>query len=236
MSEEIENVEQLEDEQLPTETKSEVALRKQDEALRASDTGISMSQAMALAAPLLASKWLDSVYKKPEQVAAMILRGAELGIKPMASLSHIHIIEGKPVLSSLAMAALVRRAGIYFELVKDFAPFKVVGKDKDGNQVEGVDYVTTIRWYVIFNGKERVQDISFTYSQARKLGLTGKDNWVKQKETMLYIRCFAKGARVVAPDALLGGSYEISELVDSDDYNGDITYEVDGRDTKIIHS
>ena len=34
-----------------------------------------------------------------------------LGIPPMAALDGIHIIEGKPTISSALMSALVRRAG-----------------------------------------------------------------------------------------------------------------------------
>src|SRR3990167_5937993 len=52
-------------------------------------------------------KSLDSAGK----IAAVLLRGRELGMGPMASLASIHVIEGRASLSAEGMLALVRRAG-----------------------------------------------------------------------------------------------------------------------------
>ena len=45
------------------------------------------------------------------QAAVKIQAGAELGIPPVAAMSSIYIVEGKPTLSAVLMGALVKRSG-----------------------------------------------------------------------------------------------------------------------------
>lgn len=98
------------------------------------------------------------------------------------------------------MAALVRKGGVKTKTIQDFEPIK---------NEEGVttDAVTTIRFYR--DGIE--EDVSYKFSDAKNLGLTGKDNWKKQPGIMMYWRCYSKGANRVCPD-LIGGLYTTEEL------------------------
>jgi hypothetical protein len=98
------------------------------------------------------------------------------------------------------MASLVRKGGVRTKTIKDFEPIK----DAEGKTI---DYQTIIRFYR--DGIE--EDVSYTYSDARNLGLTAKDNWKKQPAVMMYWRCYSKGANRVAPD-LINGLYTTEEV------------------------
>lgn len=55
--------------------------------------------------------------------------------------------------------------------------------------------------------------ISWTFEQAKKAGLTGKDNWRNYPRAMLRARCVAEGVRAVYP-AALGGMMVSEEAQD----------------------
>jgi hypothetical protein len=59
-------------------------------------------------------------------------------------------------------------------------------------------------------GKLRIQ---WTFEQAKKAGLTGKDNWKNYPRAMLRARCIAEGIRAVYP-AALGGMMVSEEAQD----------------------
>jgi hypothetical protein len=61
-------------------------------------------------------------------------------------------------------------------------------------------------------GSEKPERSTWTIARAQQLGLTGKDNWKKQPQAMLFARATAEVCRRVAPDVLLGLPYAIEEL------------------------
>jgi hypothetical protein len=148
----------------------------------------------------IASGLLPSSIKKPEQAVVIALKGKELGLETMASFELIDVIMGKPALKPKGMASLIRKGGVRTKTIKDFEPIL----DEKGAKV---DYITTIRFYR--DGIE--EDVSYTYRDAERLGLTNKDNWKKQPAVMQYWRCYSKGANRVAPD-LINGLYTTEEL------------------------
>lgn len=148
----------------------------------------------------IASGLLPSSIKKPEQAVVIALKGKELGLETMASFELINVILGKPSLSPKGMSSLMRKGGVRTKTIKDFEPIL----DEKGAKV---DYITTIRFYR--DGIE--EDVSYTYRDAERLGLTNKDNWKKQPAVMQYWRCYSKGANRVAPD-LINGLYTTEEL------------------------
>ena len=138
------------------------------------------------------------------QAIVKILAGQELGLPPFASMSGIHIIQGKPVLGSNVIATLVKNSGRY-----DYN-IKVCTNDE-----------CTIVWYE--NGKGRGES-TFTMAEAKLAGLTGKDNWNKYPSDMLFARAISRGARRYAP-GIFGGSpvYTPDELGVDEDEDGYIT-------------
>lgn len=139
----------------------------------------------------------DSVNKA--QAIVKVMAGAELGLPPFASMSGIHIVQGKPVLGANVIATLVKNDPRY--------NYKIV---------ECTDKICTIEWFE--NGQSTGQS-SFTMSEAQNAGLTGKDNWKKYPSDMLFARAISRGARRHAP-GIFGGSpvYTPDEVnVDTDE-------------------
>lgn len=114
----------------------------------------------------------------------VMLKGAELGLEPMAALASIHIIQGLPTLSPQGMLALINRTGELCDLIiqGDATQCSVNMKRK---------------------GREPHIEV-FTIKDAEAQKLTTKDNWKKQPATMLKWRAVAACARVVFPDIIQG--------------------------------
>lgn len=122
--------------------------------------------------------------KKPENVLAVVLAGAELGLAPMASIRGLTLINGKVGMASDLMAAIVLKSGAaeYFRCTET-TDKKATFTTKRKGQPE--------------------QALSFTIEQAEKAFLKG-DNWKKYPEAMLRARAQSALARLVFPDVLFG--------------------------------
>lgn len=123
--------------------------------------------------------------KSEAQAIVKVLAGAELGLPPFASMSGIHIVQGKPVLGANVIATLVKNSGRY-----------------DYNVKTCTAETCAIEW--LENGQKRGES-TFTMSEAQAAGLTGKDNWKKYPSDMLFARAISRGARRFAP-GIFGGA------------------------------
>jgi hypothetical protein len=153
----------------------------------------SFGEAMTVAATLVESRMFPHV-KSKEAAFAIIATGRELGLSMMQSLRGVHLIEGKPTLSSSAMVAICKaRKDVctYFRLV------------------ESTDLVATYETLRV--GEPEPTRMSFSWEDAKRAGVTGKDNWRKFPAAMLRARCETALARAVYPDLLMG-VYEPEEL------------------------
>lgn len=129
---------------------------------------------------------------KPEEVTAVILAGNELGLKPMASLKSMDIIQGTPALRAHAMRGILQSHGHEIELIESDEQHCIMrGRRK---------------------GSETWQQVVWTVQRAAKLGLLTKDEWKKQPGTMLIARATGEICRLVASDALHGMPYASEEL------------------------
>lgn len=158
------------------------------------------NQLLEQAGAWIKSGLLPASIKTPEQAVVIALKGKELNLQTMASFELIDVIMGKPALKPKGMASLCFKGGVRTKTIQDYE--SVI--DTDGKII---DKITTIRFFR--DGIE--EDVSYRYTDAANLGLTGKDNWKKQPGIMMYWRCFSKGANRVCPD-LIGGLYTTEEL------------------------
>lgn len=134
----------------------------------------------------------QSLRGKPGDITAAILAGAELGLKPMATLKSIDIIQGTPALRAHAMRAVVQKQGHDIELVESTPTrCEMRGRRK---------------------GSETWQNVEWTIERAAQLGLTSKDQWKKQPQAMLVARATGELSRLIASDALHGMPYVAEEL------------------------
>lgn len=130
-----------------------------------------------------------SLRGKVEDIFAILVMGAELGLKPMQSLSTIHVIQGRATLSAQLMLSIVKKRCPDFRL-----SIKISG-DKNNPVV----YAKGTR----HDGEEEFVT-TWDMNRAAALGLIGKDNWKKQPLTMLQWRATSEVCRFLAPEAVLG--------------------------------
>ena len=129
---------------------------------------------------------------KPEEAAAAIMFGDEVGLSPTQALRSIFVISGTPSLYARQMAALVLHHG------------------HEVWTVEKSDAKVTV------SGKRRgsTHEISETWTTARaqKAGYTNNKKYATDPQAMLYARALADVCRQIAPDALAGLAYTVEEM------------------------
>lgn len=145
-----------------------------------------LTSAMQLADVLSRSKLMPASLRNPADILIVVMTGRELGLTTMQSVRGMHVIDGKVGMSAELILALVKkRAECEYLRV-----------------VESTDSVCTLE--TKRKGDPEPTRMSYTIEQARRAGVTGKDNWRKHTEAMLRARCASAICRVVYPDLLLG--------------------------------
>lgn len=125
----------------------------------------------------------------PEDVLVAVMWGAELGMKPMASLQGIAVINGRPAVYGDLLLAIVTSHPDY-EDHKEWS-------DGEGDKLT---YHCTFKR----KGKEACTR-SFSVADAKKAGLWGKAGpWTNYPQRMLQMRSRSWAARDRFPDALKG--------------------------------
>lgn len=152
-----------------------------------------LSQLTELAARLAGTEFVPKALRgKPAAVLACILTGQELGVGPMQSLAHIHVIEGKPTQSAELMRALVTKAGHRFSVRKlSSAEVTVVGTRSDTGEA---------------------LEVTWTLEDAKRAGVATKDVWRQYPRAMLLARATSELCRAHFADVLGGVSYTPDEL------------------------
>lgn len=129
------------------------------------------------------------------QAVVKIQTGRELGFPPMAAMSGVHVIEGKPSIGAHLMAAMIRRSGHY--------DYKIVRLDKEVCELA----------FDVIDGKKRESagpNITTTLKEfvesGAAVGANGKlkSNWQRSPDDMLFARAISKGYRRYAPDLSCG--------------------------------
>jgi hypothetical protein len=132
----------------------------------------------------------------PSKVAAVMMSGMELGLKPLAALRLFWVSpEGQPSLSARGQLAVVQNSGL-------------MESWEDRFEGEGDD-----RTAIIAVRRRGLPGIvrRFSMADARKAGLLNKQNWSKYADRMLWNRAVSFALNDQFAD-LLGGLYEPSEI------------------------
>jgi len=152
----------------------------------------SMGAAKQLADVLCATDMVPAAFKnKPDNGAAAILYGAEIGLNPIQSLQQIFVVQGKPAIYARTMVALVERNGCIVQ---------TVASDDNSVTVHGRDTRT---------GKEEVS--TWDYERAKKAGYTQNKKYDTDPQAMLYAKAATEVCRKLAPGVLLGISMSREE-------------------------
>ncbi len=150
-------------------------------------------QAAQIASSLANTSFVPaSLRGKAADITAAILAGRELGLQPMASLRSIDVIQGTPALRAHAMRGLIQARGHQVQMVKSSA----VLCEMRGRRA----------------GDEDWQTVVWTIERANQLGLTSKEQWKKQPQTMLVARATGEICRLIASDVLHAMPYVTDEI------------------------
>ncbi|MGW1433095.1 hypothetical protein ACWD6K_31305 [Streptomyces sp. NPDC002431] len=162
-------------------------------AIRQPSAPASLPDKMQYAKALAASGMLPSQYRnQPANLLYALEFADSLGLHPMAAITGVHVIEGKPSASSALISALVRRAG---------HKLRVIGNDQEA----------TAR-IVRADDPEFTFECTWTWARAERAGLTGKKVWKNYPAAMLKARAITEVAREACEEALSGMHYTPEEL------------------------
>jgi hypothetical protein len=165
---------------------------------RLSEWAQAASAAYVVAERLVTTSFCPQQFRgKPEEAAAAILSGSEVGLSPIASLKAFDIIQNTAAPRALTLRAIVQSQG--HEIIVEESTetrCKVRGRRRDSSE-----------WV----------KVTWTMDRAKGLGLATKDNWKKQPGAMLVARATSELARLIAADAILGIGYVAEEIADGAD-------------------
>ena len=146
--------------------------------------------------------------KNISELEMIVNFGISLGIPPITALNNIIVNNGKLIMYYHLMNSLCINSGVVsIQVIKDYEPLV----DKAGAVVNRVTQIRFIRR--LKNNLPDYEYLSTYYmTEAKTAGLLEKDVWKKHTKQMMFARCFAGGARVVAPDIIGGGVYVEGEF------------------------
>lgn len=151
-----------------------------------------MDAASRLASALCATEMVPKQYRgKPDDGAAAILYGAELGMNATQALQNVMVINGKPGVEARTMVALLAKQGYLVETV------------------ESSDTSVTVRGTAP-NGHEETS--TWTIDRAAQAGYTSNALYKKIPQQMLYAKAATEVCRKIAPHVLMGIAYSTEEL------------------------
>ena len=157
------------------------------------------SQLQAAAQVLYKSRYFSDVQDEAKAIVK-VMAGAELGLPPFASMTGIHIIQGKPALGANVIATLIKNDPRYNYRV-----------------LEHTDSVCRIQFY---EDGQPCGVSEFTAKDAQKAGTKNMDKYPKN---MLFARAISNGAKWYTP-GIFGGApvYTPDELGADVDEDGTI--------------
>ncbi|WP_427422688.1 hypothetical protein [Lysinibacillus fusiformis] len=148
-----------------------------------------------MAQTLVETSFVPQAFRgKPVEATAAMLAGAEVGLSPMAALRSFDVIQGTAAPRANTLRAIVQSMGHQIRVVESTDTVAIV---------EGCR-----------RGEDTWQRSEWTIDRARRMKLTGKDNWTNQPQAMLVARATAECARLIASDAILGIPYAAEEIRD----------------------
>ncbi len=129
---------------------------------------------------------------KPEEAAAALMLGDELGLAPVSALRSIFVIGGTPGMYARTMVALVQSRGHDVWTETETATKVVVCGRRAGS--------------------DKVERSEWTIDRARRAGYTNNKKYETSPEDMLYARAASTVCRRIAADVLSGIPYSVEEL------------------------
>lgn len=137
---------------------------------------------------------------KPAAITAAILAGRELGLGPLQSLQHMHVIEGRPAVSAEIARALALAQG-HEIIVTDSTTTRCVVRGRRHNSAEWVS-------------------VTWSIDDARRAGIESRQNWRRHPRRMLQARATSELCHLLFADAIGGMPFTVEEAQDDSDIAG----------------
>ncbi|MCX7491498.1 hypothetical protein OS127_03010 [Corynebacterium sp. P6129] len=151
-----------------------------------------MDAAHRLASVLCKTAMVPATFRgKPDDGAAAILYGAELGLKPQQALQQVFVVHGMPAVYARTMVALLKSRGYRIQTV------------------ESSDTSVTVRGE---SPRGEVEESTWSIDRAKQAGYTSNKKYASDPQAMLYAKAASEVCRKLAPDVLLGIAYSKEEL------------------------
>jgi len=171
-----------------------------DMVLRNNNIVASFDDAAKAANAMAASGYFQDA-KQAAQCLVKILAGKEMGLGPFASMTGIHIIQGKPAIGANLIAGAIKASGKYNYKMSEFTD-------------------TAVEIAILENGQD-VGHSRFTMMDADAAGITtSNQNWKRYPRNMLFSRAISNAARWYCPDIFSGTPVytpdEMGAVVDAD--------------------
>jgi len=134
----------------------------------------------------LKSGLVPQAFRSRESVFVALQYGDELGLSPWQSVRSVYVVNGKPSCDTNVLLGIAESNGL-------IAGFRVV--ERSDTRV-----VVAAR-----RPNEATEHTSaFTIEEAKRAGLTSKDNWQKFPADMLFARATSRLLKVVCPSVMAG--------------------------------
>lgn len=151
--------------------------------------------------------------KDSNQALVKILAGQEIGITPFQAMTNINIIQGKATLG----------ANLYAAKVKSHPKYDYRSK------LDSESCTITIFEKIGLNNREEIGEFTYTMEDAKRQGLSAKDNWKKFPMNMLFARAISNAVRLFAPDVFNG-----SLVYTPEEMGADVTEQGDAIETTVV--
>lgn len=149
-------------------------------------------------------------FQKPEDGAAAIMYGLEIGLSPSAALQKVVVIHGMPSLEARTMVALLKPRGY---------KVRTLEQSDERVTVEGIDpagdrYVSqwTIERATKAGYVPTIDERTGKYKTNSNSKLIGNEKYLTDPQAMLKAKAQAEVCRDMAPDVLLGITYSTEDL------------------------
>jgi hypothetical protein len=114
--------------------------------------------------------------------------GRSMGFSPIEAMQGIDIIKGRPAIGAHLRASRMQAAGYFWVFLQN---------DEVACHIE-------VYFGNPAKGGTKLGKVGFTFEEAKRAKLTGKDNWSNYASDMLFARAITRAQRRFAPAALKG--------------------------------
>lgn len=164
---------------------------------------ITVKNGVGLEVKNMADVWHLSVYMvqaglvpasfkgRPNDVSLAIIKGLELGLKPMQAVQKMYVVNGSPVLWGDMVIGVILATGQLEDVQETY----------EGEGTNRTAICSLKRKGIASHVEKR-----FSMADAMQAGLTGKGTWKAYADDMLMYKARSRAARTLFADAL-GGMY-----------------------------